>query len=122
MVLVGRRVDRLNELTSQLPTGRTIPLLCDLTVERQRDSVIDTTVEKFGQVEIVVNSAGVASFSPATDETEDELEHLLHVSSVSRVHDAGSNQYRLSPDADCGEHKAGPILAVPWNCPFSLRT
>jgi NAD(P)-dependent dehydrogenase (short-subunit alcohol dehydrogenase family) len=82
VVMVGRRRDRLNELASQLPAGRALPYSCDIAVAKDRDSVLEAAVGNFGQVEILVNCAGIGSASPATEETEEELERLLRVNAI----------------------------------------
>jgi NADP-dependent 3-hydroxy acid dehydrogenase YdfG len=56
VVLAARRVDRLKELADELPGALAVPT--DLRDPAQIDSLVDTTLDRFGRVDVLVNNAG----------------------------------------------------------------
>jgi short-subunit dehydrogenase len=61
MVLVARRLDRLEELSEEirLTGGCAHPMSADLTQESDRVRVFKEIEERFGQVDVLVNNAGL---------------------------------------------------------------
>src|SRR4051812_33300156 len=65
VVLAARRVDRIEALASELgPTA--VP--CDVRDDAQCQALVDATLERPGQVDVLVNNAGVGVTVPAEDE------------------------------------------------------
>src|SRR5205809_8117961 len=61
VALVGRNVEELEQAADQIASSgsKTLPLAADLAVEADRRRVNDRTVESFGGLDILVNSAGI---------------------------------------------------------------
>ncbi len=61
VVLVARRLDRLEELSKEirLAGGCAYPIPADLTQETERAQVFQEIEERFGQVDVLVNNAGL---------------------------------------------------------------
>lgn len=53
------------------------PMHLDVTVKADVDALADSVVERFGRVDILVNSAGSAFRSPAEDFPEEKLDFIL---------------------------------------------
>ena len=51
----------------------------DITIPNDVDRVIEATVDRLGDLNIVINNAGVALFKPLDDITIEELEHIMKV-------------------------------------------
>ena len=63
VALVARRAERLKAIAADLARGyavKAIPIAADVTVEAELDRIIELTVAELGEVEILVNNAGIA--------------------------------------------------------------
>ncbi|WP_431963629.1 SDR family NAD(P)-dependent oxidoreductase [Actinacidiphila sp. bgisy160] len=58
VVLVGRRADVLDEAVARLGSGSALAVPADLTDEREAAGVRELVAERFGRVDVLVNSAG----------------------------------------------------------------
>ena len=71
VVLVGRNADRLKKVAVKLPTERTEVHAADVSQSDEVDALLTATIARFGQLDVLVNNAGVVeSGNPAkiTDE------------------------------------------------------
>jgi NAD(P)-dependent dehydrogenase (short-subunit alcohol dehydrogenase family) len=59
--------------------GQALAVAIDVTDRQQVQAGIQTVVETFGGVDVLVNNAGVTSRSPFEDLEEDDWERILHV-------------------------------------------
>ncbi len=79
VVLSGTRGDRLEAVQRDLdPTGdRTLTVAGQITTREEAQALVERAVERFGGVDVLVNSTGI--FRPAAfeDQTEDHLEEAL---------------------------------------------
>ena len=66
VVMVDRDEAELTEASSQLE-GNTLSLALDVSVPDQVNQIIGETIKRFGQLDILINNAGVADFGPIED-------------------------------------------------------
>jgi len=62
--------------------GNSLPILCDVSNEREVTDVVKTTVSKFRGIDILVNAAGVSDVEltiPIAEQDTDKWEHILNV-------------------------------------------
>ncbi len=52
---------------------------CDVTKEAQVISLVDSTVNKFGRLDIMVANAGISMYKPPIDCTEEDLDNLYSI-------------------------------------------
>ena len=66
VVLGARRVDRLERLVAQIVSagGNAVSRATDVTDSAQVQSLVDTAVEQFGRVDVMLNNAGLMPHSP----------------------------------------------------------
>jgi NAD(P)-dependent dehydrogenase (short-subunit alcohol dehydrogenase family) len=77
VVVAARRLDRLERLVKELDVA--VAVGCDVTVDADLVRLLDTAVERFGTVDVLVNNAGMTHVVPALDETRDQFEQVLDV-------------------------------------------
>src|SRR3954468_22117924 len=66
VVAAARRVDRLDRLVADLP--RAVAVQADLSRADDRERLVETTIERFGTVHVLVNNAGIATPTPIEQE------------------------------------------------------
>src|SRR5262245_48230335 len=81
VVLAARSAGKLEEIAHSLAGrgGETLVLPADITSESDRRRLIDTAVERFGGLDLLINNAGVGSFGHFADSSEDVLRQIMEV-------------------------------------------
>jgi NAD(P)-dependent dehydrogenase (short-subunit alcohol dehydrogenase family) len=81
VVLGARRVDRLAETASLVEaTGRkALTIATDVSVPEQCQALVDSAMQTFGRVDLLINNAGVGSARPATRETPEQFRSVIDV-------------------------------------------
>lgn len=147
VVLGARRVERLQQ-TAQLVerTGRrAASCQTDVVDPEQCQRLVDTAIEEFGRVDILINNAGVGSAVPATRESPEQFRSIVEVNlhgsywmaqACGRVMHPGSAIINISsilgittaglPQAAYASAKAGIIgltrdLAQQWGSRKGIR-
>ena len=59
VVLAGRRREKLDALAARLDRARALVQITDVADEAQATALIDTAVNRFGRIDVLVNNAGV---------------------------------------------------------------
>ncbi|OON82819.1 SDR family NAD(P)-dependent oxidoreductase [Streptomyces tsukubensis] len=81
LVVVGRRLDRLEALAAALPEVKVEPLEADLSTDEGVDRVAEVCAAE--PLTMLVNNAGVAHYMPFTELPADKARELLHVKVVA---------------------------------------
>ena len=81
IVLGARREERLEELVKELNDngGEAICLKTDVTDQAQVKKLVDTAVEKFGRIDVMLNNAGLMQQSPLEAFKVDEWDNMIDV-------------------------------------------
>ena len=79
VVLSGTRLDKLEAAQAELdPSGeRTLLVAGEITGREQAQELVARAVERFGGVDVLVNSTGIFRPAPFEDQTEDHFEEAL---------------------------------------------
>jgi len=76
VVIAARREDRLLELQKKLGPDNVLPVKTDVTKPDDCRILIDKAIEKFGQIDVLINNAGI-SMRALFNNTEMEVMHQL---------------------------------------------
>ena len=81
LVLVARSVTELQEvaLTIKQAGGTAIGIQADVSDEKAVDMVINHTLRQYGQVDFLINNAGIGVFKPAENVQVSEWERMMDV-------------------------------------------
>lgn len=85
VVASARRTERLSSLASELG-DRVHPIACDVADGNQREALLDRVLAELGQVDVLVNNAGIGSSIPAEDESIESFRAVLEVNLVAVFH------------------------------------
>lgn len=56
-----------------------VPVVCNVSDEAQVANAVSTALSRFGQLDVIVNNAGLMSFKPLEQQTEDDWLKILKV-------------------------------------------
>ncbi len=81
VVLGARRVERLKSLADELTAkgGKALALATDVTRRDDVKKLVDTAVEKFGRIDVIINNAGLMPQSPLERLKVDEWDQMIDV-------------------------------------------
>jgi NADP-dependent 3-hydroxy acid dehydrogenase YdfG len=81
VVLGARRVDRLKSLAEELTAkgGRAVAMATDVVDAGQVKQLVDTAVQKFGRIDVIINNAGLMPQAPLERLKIDEWDQMIDV-------------------------------------------
>jgi NAD(P)-dependent dehydrogenase (short-subunit alcohol dehydrogenase family) len=77
VVGAARRADRLARLAAEV--GGLTTCACDVTVDEELERLVAVTLEQFGQIDVLVNNAGIGRAFPAEDEPREHFRRVVEV-------------------------------------------
>jgi NAD(P)-dependent dehydrogenase (short-subunit alcohol dehydrogenase family) len=80
VVATARNKHALNNLAEVAP-DQILPIVCDISKQKEVKKVIDQTITKWGRLDILVNNAGVGHFATVDELTEEQWDEMLDVNS-----------------------------------------
>ena len=93
LVLLARRIDRLEELSKELEGVKVLPIRCDVTLTIDVENAAKKAEEEFGKVDILVNCAGSSKDNGVLDMKDEEWDFTIStdLTSVFKVTRAFGN-------------------------------
>lgn len=84
LVLAARNVERLNEVASQcsskgLQQEKILVKGCDITIQDNLKSLVASTLEKFGQIDVLVNNAGSGQYVDFMDTSPEVFDNIFNI-------------------------------------------
>jgi len=81
VAVVARQADKLNALVQSLKGhgAEAVAIAADITSAADRQRAVQTAVERFGGLDVLINNAGVGSFAHFVDSTEEILRQIMEV-------------------------------------------
>ena len=84
VVVTARRLDRLEALAADLPGAHAIA--ADVAEEADRERLVDEVIEHFGQVDVLVNNAGIGEKMAIEDEPLERFRLAMEVNVTALWH------------------------------------
>ena len=90
IAIVARRVEKLEEVKTEVEGYgvKCLVLPCDVTDTQQIKTAVETTVQTFGRIDILINNAAAGFATPAVD-TSDELWRRVMETTVTSAASGG---------------------------------
>ena len=81
VVLGARRIDRINALAKELAgsEGKAFAVQTDVTQCEQVKKLVETAVEKYGRIDVMINNAGLMPHSPLERLKIDDWDRMIDV-------------------------------------------
>lgn len=88
VVAAARRADRLDRLVGDIAGsgGRAMALTLDVADTSRMDAVLDAAAERFGDVDILINNAGITYEGHSLDMSGEQLDRILDINVKSIWH------------------------------------
>ena len=82
IVAVARRQNLIDEVAEEIAKEygvQTLAVRCDITETETVEAMVDTVLEKFGRIDILINNAGTGAVAPAEDITDDQFANEMNI-------------------------------------------
>ena len=82
IVALARRQNLIDEVAADIEKAygvKAIGVACDITDTAQVDKAIDTILEKFGRIDILINNAGTGGVTPAEDVPDEMFANEMNI-------------------------------------------
>ena len=84
VIAAARREDRLQDLANQYPNVMAVK--CDVGVEADCKNVVNTTINEYEKIDILINNAGISDPIPALEEDLDQFKRVIQIDLISCFH------------------------------------
>lgn len=82
IVAIARRQNLIEEVAKEISDTygvEAIGVPCDITDTERVEAAVDTIMEKFGRIDILINNAGTGAVAPAEDITDDQFANEMNI-------------------------------------------
>lgn len=131
LVLGARRLDRIQALADELDVSgvNVVTVATDVTKQADVQHLVDTCVNKFGRIDVLINNAGVMPLSALESLQVDEWNHMIDVNIRGVLHGIAAalpymrNQKsgHIITTASVAAHKVFPTAAVYCATKFAVH-
>ena len=84
VIAAARREDRLHDLANQYPNVMAVK--CDVGVEADCKNLVDTVINEYDKIDILINNAGISDPIPALEEDLDQFKRVIQIDLISCFH------------------------------------
>ena len=120
MIVIGlaRRIERIIELQQQLPLDeqkRLHPMQCDVTHEREVESVFKEIINKYGSIYLLVNNAGCMRLGQLCRMPMEQIQQILQTNIggvVNCTRYAFESMLRGNGNGDSDGEKTGHVVLI----------
>ena len=82
IVAVARRQNMIDAVAAEIREEfgvETLAVRCDITDTEGVEAMVDTVLEKFGRIDILINNAGTGAVAPAEDITDEQFHNEMNI-------------------------------------------
>ena len=82
IVAVARRQNMIDAVAAEIAETYHVPTLavrCDITDTDQVNAMVDTVMDQFGRIDILINNAGTGAVAPAEDITDEQFGNEMNI-------------------------------------------
>jgi len=110
VVLGARRSDRLKSLADELNRngGKAVAVATDVTHRNQVKKLVDTAVQEFGRIDVMINNAGIMPRAPL----DVNIKGVLYGMAAALLHMKKQKSGHMIFVSSVAGHKIGPDFAV----------
>lgn len=114
VALVGRRADRLRALQGEIEAagGIALALPADITDRGQAEEAVHSVIDRFGQLDIVVNNAGLMLLGPVVGADPDEWERMIAINQKGLLYITHAALPHLLATAENGSRRVADIVNI----------
>ena len=84
VIAAARREGRLQDLANQYPNVMAVK--CDVGVEADCKNLVDTVINEYDKIDILINNAGISDPIPALEEDLDQFKRVIQIDLISCFH------------------------------------
>jgi short-subunit dehydrogenase len=124
LVLLARNWEELRRAKAELDgsRGNVLPIVCDVRDRKHVEHAVESTMQHFGRIDVLINNAGVVHVGPIEHMTYDDYQQAMNVHFWGALHCTEA----VLPDMrrrQCGRivniASIGGLIAVPHLAPYS---
>jgi NADP-dependent 3-hydroxy acid dehydrogenase YdfG len=114
VALVARRRDRLEILAAQIQDagGAALVVEADITDRTQAESAVQKTLDQFGQLDTLVNNAGLMLLGPVLGADPDEWDRMIAVNTQGLLYTTHAALPHLLRAAEDGRRKVADVVNI----------
>jgi NADP-dependent 3-hydroxy acid dehydrogenase YdfG len=114
VALAARRVDNLESLAAQIRDqgGTALVIETDVTDESQARAAVEQTVSEFGQLDTLINNAGVMLLGPIVDAPIEEWQRMVQLNVLGLMYCAHAALPHLLRAAEDGQRRVADLVNV----------
>lgn len=79
LVLAARRMDRLQQIEQELPGTEILSVQADVSKEEDCENLMKQAVDRFGQIDVLINNAGISMRALFADLDVSVMKRLMDV-------------------------------------------
>ena len=82
IIAVARRQNLIDEVAADISNTFNVPAVgirCDITDTDSVEAMVDTVMEKYGRIDILINNAGTGAVAPAEDITDEQFMNEMNI-------------------------------------------
>lgn len=114
VALVARRRDRLEALAAEIENsgGAALVVEADITDRAQAQAAVEQTVERFGQLDILINNAGLMLLGPIAGADTEEWDRMISVNLQGLLHTTHAALPHLLKAAEESSRRVADIVNI----------